>query len=637
MCGIAGVVSLGGGLQTDVEVAKRMASTLHHRGPDHLGAWMAPSGRCALGHSRLRVIDLSTGDQPVGNEDGTVQVILNGEIYNFGELRKELVELGHTFHTRSDTEVIAHGYESWGASVVERLEGMFSFALWDENAARLVLARDRTGKKPLYFQRSPRGVVFGSEMKAVLAHPQVSSQVDRGAIPLFLVYGYVPGAQTVYSEIAKLPPATVAVLEGDGSWEERQFWRARFSGRPERGAGRAPSAAEAIKGVRDRLGSAVGCRLESDVPLGAFLSGGVDSTAVVALMARASDRPVRTFSIGFKDHPRYDETAVARRSAALFGCDHTEHKVGPQSIDLVDRLVAHYDEPFGDSSAIPTYIVSRLAREHVTVALTGDGGDELFAGYLRFQGARVAESLPSWASRLGGVAARMIPHHADFRSLQRRTKRFLLAAASSPAERWLRWIGYLDLDLDRVLASSATPAQKSDLLASFRSAFSAAEGPDATSLSRALSVNFETYLPEDLLVKADRCSMAHGLELRSPFLDTALIEYAATLPDRMKIRGGTFKWVLKEAVRGLVPDEVLNRRKMGFGIPLPEWLRGPWRPLLEDRLLAPNARVREWIRPEALQALAGSHLNGSADNSHQLWALLTLDAWMNRQAEESRG
>jgi len=555
--------------------------------------------------------------------------VFNGEIYNFRELRDVLRGEGHEFRTTSDTEVLVHGYESWGIGLMARLEGMFALAIWDEARARLVLARDRAGKKPLYLCRSPQGVVFGSEMKAVLAHPDVCDEINREAIPLYLAYGYVPGRPTVHRDISIVTPATVVVQEGDGSWSETQYWAAQFRSE-------AIPPAEAVAGVRRRLDAAVLKRLEADVPLGAFLSGGVDSTSIVGIMSSISEEPVRTFSIGFQDQPNYDETEHAREAASLFGTDHTEFKVGPQAVDLVDRLVAHYDEPFGDSSAIPTYIVSQLAREHVTVALTGDGGDELFAGYLRFQGARIAEKIPRWAAHIGVGAARLIPHNPDFRSLSRRAQRFLGAAASSQEERWLRWIGFLGQELDDLLPESVPTPDRAEVLASFSAAFTRASGPGSTSLSRALSVNYETYLPEDLLVKADRCSMAHGLELRSPFLDTALVEYAALLPDKLKIRRGSLKWVLKEAVRGLVPDSILSRGKMGFGIPLSEWFRGPWRGLLEDRLLPVDAQVNEWVRPETVNRMARQHMEGHADFSPQLWALLTLDAWTSQRRRTRR-
>ncbi len=566
----------------------------------------------------------------MANEDGSIQVVFNGEIYNHRSLRTELERSGHRFRTESDTEVLAHGYEQWGVDIVARLEGMFAFAIWDERAARLMVARDRAGKKPLFVSRRGDSFVFGSEIKALLANPGFETTVDEEAIPLYLAYGYVPGSRTVYKDVRKLPPATVATLDEDGHWTEKRYWEATF--RPE------PIHAEtAVAEVRALLENAVSSRLESDVPLGAFLSGGLDSTAVVGLMSRMSDRPVRTFSIGFEAQPLFDETRFARQASEAFGTSHTEFLVGPQSIDLVDRLVDHYDEPFGDSSAIPTYVVSKLAREHVTVALTGDGGDELFAGYLRFQGARLAEALPAWGARVGGIAARAIPHHSDFRSPQRRAKRFLQAASASPEERLLAWVGYLGHALEDVLPAAIDSPGREHILESFTAAFARAGLPGSTSLSRALSVNWDTYLPEDLMVKADRCSMAHGLELRSPFLDTALVQYAARLPDRLKVRGRTLKWVLKEAVRDVVPESIRSRPKMGFGMPLPEWLRGPWRPLLEERILVPGALISEWVRPEVVQSMARKHLSGKADFSHPLWALLTLDAWMRQQRDVSAG
>ena len=607
-----------------------MAQTVRHRGPDGVNAWLSPSGRCALGHTRLSVIDLELGDQPMANEDGSVQVVFNGEIYNHRALRTELERAGHRFRTESDTEVLAHGYEQWGINVVERLEGMFAFGIWDEQATRLIVARDRAGKKPLFVSRRGDTFVFGSEMKALLAHPRFEAAVDEEAIPLYLSYGYVPGSRTVYKDVRKFPPATVATLDGDGRWREKRYWEATFRPEPIR-------ADVAVAQVRVLLENAVSRRLESDVPLGAFLSGGLDSTVVVGLMSRMSDQPVRTFSIGFEGQPSFDETRFAREASEAFGTCHTEFRIGPQSIDLVDRLVDHYDEPFGDSSGIPTYIVSKMAREHVTVALTGDGGDELFAGYLRFQGARLAEALPDWGARFGGIAARAIPHHADFRSPQRRARRFLLAASASPEERLLTWVGYLGHALEDVLPASIQSPGREIVLESLTAAFARADHSASTSLSRALSVNWDTYLPEDLMVKADRCSMAHALELRSPFLDTELVQYAARLPDRLKVRGRTLKWVLKEAVRDLVPGSIRSRAKMGFGMPLAEWLRGPWRPLLEERILVSGALISEWVRPELVQSMARDHLSGRADFAHPLWALLTLDAWMRRHRSASDG
>jgi asparagine synthase (glutamine-hydrolysing) len=624
LCGIAGLLAFAEEGRATHDLALKMAQAIAHRGPDAQTAWVSPSRRCALGHARLRVIDLVTGEQPMQNEDGRVQVVFNGEIYNYRLLRTELEGLGHRFRSRSDTEVIAHGFEEWGEDVAGRLDGMFAFGIWDEKTGRLTLGRDRAGKKPLYWYSGQGTFAFASEIKSLLALPFVPDAVDSGGISLYLAYGYCPGPATVYRAVHKFLPGHVATLKADGTLDSRKYWSLDF--RPQQ-----ISEAEAVVGVRQRVTASVERRLESDVPLGAFLSGGLDSSVVVGLMQRMMTEPVRTFSIGFEDEPLFDETGYAREVAEHFGTEHTEFLVGAQSIDLIDTLVEAYDEPFGDSSAIPTYIVSRLTREHVTVALTGDGGDELFAGYLRFFGAQLAEAIPTPLARLGDTVGKAWPHNDNFRSFSRRVQRFFAAAAELPEERTLRWIGFFGDRLDEVLSEQVPRLPRSDVTQSFRDAFERAGGRGSTALSRALAVNFDTYLPEDLLVKADRCSMAHGLELRAPLLDTDVMEYVACLPDRLKIRRRSFKWVLKEAFRDLVPLSIIERPKQGFGIPLPQWLRGPWRPLLEERILQTGAPIGEWVRPEPVQEMARAHLEGRADFGHQLWALLTLDAWARRQ------
>ncbi len=615
------MVDLGGGAGGEgVATVRAMAERLAHRGPDGRAVWTSPSGRCTLGHARLRVIDLETGDQPMPNEDGTVQVVFNGEIYNFQALRRELQAAGHRFRSTGDTEVIVHGWEQWGEGVVERLDGMFAFGLWDESRGRLLLARDRAGKKPLYWAEREGAFLFASEIKALL-EAGVDPTADLRAFPLYLAYGYVPAPGTFYENVRRVPPATVVTLDGDGR-RERRYWRLRFrSG--------SMGKDEAAAAVRSTLEAAVERRMVADVPLGAFLSGGIDSSVVVGLMSRLSSHPVRTFAIGFADDASYDETAFARRVAERFGTDHTEFRVEAESVELVDRLVDAYDEPFGDSSAIPTSIVSRLAREHVTVALTGDGGDEMFAGYPRLLGMVVAERIPRWAARAGDALGRRLPHHRDFRHPTRRFSRFFAAAALPPEERMLRWIGFFADQVDAMLRPElAGLVDRRALTAHFRAPLEAAAG--ASPLSRALALNFETYLPEDLLVKADRCSMMHGLELRSPFLDTALMELAASLPDALRVRRGTLKWLLRDAFRDLLPEEVLTRGKMGFGIPLPTWFRTRWRPLLEERILSPDARLWRVLRPEPVRRMAEAHLAGTADHGHQLWALLTLETWLER-------
>ncbi len=632
MCGIAGVLQFaneeaptapaGAPDRALDRSARAMAEALRHRGPDRLNTYASPTGACALGHSRLRVIDLETGDQPLGNEDGSVQVVFNGEIYNFQDLRTELARAGHRFRTRSDTEVVVHGYEQWGPDVVRHLDGMFAFGLWDERQRRLLLARDRAGKKPLFIHRSPGRLAFASEIGALQGLPDFDDRLRPDGVPLYLLYGYVPAPDTLFESVKKLPPAHWLLIDAEGSERQERYWELDWTPRwRERGA--------TLEAVRARLTEAVEKRLVADVPLGAFLSGGVDSTLVVALMSRAGAAPVRTFSIGFEDDPSYDETAYARMAADSFGTHHTEFRVPASSVDLLDDLLDAYDEPFGDSSAIPTYIVSRLTRDHVTVALTGDGGDEMFAGYPRFLGNVVASYVPGWTARLGRRLARQLPHNPDFRSVSRRLQRFTEAAALEPHERMLRWIGFFADRLEEVLAPEALDGLcRDELTRSVQEPLRRARS--LSPLGQALALNFATYLPEDLLVKADRCSMAHGLELRSPFLDTALMELAAGVTDRQRLRRGRLKALLKDAFADVLPAPIRDRRKMGFGVPLPTWLRGAWRPLVEERLLHPEAKVLGWLRPEPLRRMAEEHWTGRHDHGHALWALLTLEGWLGR-------
>jgi asparagine synthase (glutamine-hydrolysing) len=619
MCGIAGEVSWRG---TDRAAATLMAERLRHRGPDRRSTYFSPAGRCALAHARLRIIDLETGEQPMANEDGSVWVVFNGEIYNFPELRRELESAGHAFQSRSDTEVIVHGYEQWGDRLPERLEGMFALAIWDDRRQRLFLARDRAGKKPLYIHQDEDRLLFASEIKAILEHPSADRAIDPGALPLYLTYGYVPTPRTLYRRVRKLPPASCLVLEADRGAREWSYWDLDFTPRPIRDE-------EAAEELRALMQMAVRKRMIADVPLGAFLSGGVDSTIVVGLMSASTEAPVRTFSIGYSGDPVYDETPYARLAANRFGTQHTEFMVGPQSIELVDRLVEAHDEPFGDSSAIPTYIVSELARRDVTVALVGDGGDELFAGYLRFYAAMLSERIPPRLFALVASLARRLPHHPNPRSAQRRFARFAEAAALPLEERMLRWIGFFAGEVPSLMRPELSAEIDDRKLAeSFRQPLERTR--ELSPLARVLDLNFRTYLLDDLLPKADRCSMAHGLELRSPFLDTAVIEFAARLPDRLKLRAGKTKRILRHAFRDLLPPEIEKRGKMGFGIPLPTWLRKEWRPSVEERLLSPKARLYEWLRPEAVRSMAEQHFAATVDYGHQLWALLTLEAWLER-------
>lgn len=629
MCGVVGLLPKVGGedrgppLEGLADAVRSMGATLLHRGPDGSGSWTSPSGRCTLGHTRLSVIDLDTGDQPMGNEDGSVQVVFNGEIYNFRELREELEGAGHRFRSRSDTEVLVHGWEEWGEALPERLDGMFAFGVWDEGQGMLFLARDRAGKKPLFVYEDEDRLAFASEIKALLALPGMDDTLDPRAIPLYLTYGYVPTPGTFYRRIRKLPPASFLRLPtGEGERAQDRYWSPDWTPR-------SVPADAAASGVRQLLTRAVEKRLVADVPLGAFLSGGVDSTLVVGLMSRLMDEPVRTFSIGMADDPSYDETSFARLAARRFGTDHEAFTIEAQEVELLEELLDAYDEPFGDSSALPTYIVSRLTRSRVTVALTGDGGDELFAGYPRFLGMRLAEALPPWAVMVGDAMGRRLPHNPNFRSFSRRFSRFFAAAALPEEERLLRWIGFFPDALDELLRpSNRSLVDREEITASFREPLE--ENARLSPLARTLALNFETYLLDDLLVKADRNSMAHGLELRSPFLDTELVAFAAALPDAFRIRGRTLKALLRKAFPDLLPDAIVKRGKMGFGIPLPTWFRTHWRSLVEDRILDPEARLWGWLNPEPVREMVAEHMAGEADHGHGIWALLTLESWLRR-------
>ncbi|NCG34319.1 MAG: asparagine synthase (glutamine-hydrolyzing) [Proteobacteria bacterium] len=626
MCGIAGVVQLERrSPPLTSEMANRMARSIAHRGPDGEADWLAPSGECVLGHARLKVIDLHTGDQPMGNEDGLVQAVLNGEIYNFKELRSELSALGHAFRTQSDTEVLVHGYEEWGNDLPSRLDGMFAFAVWDDRRRRLLLARDRAGKKPLYWTTDGRRIAFASEIKALRTLAWVSDALNMSALPYYLTYGYVPAPRTFYEGISVLPPASrLSVADGVVSEVERYWqlsWRASPGGTPD------GQLADELRGL---LKAAVERRLVSDVPLGAFLSGGIDSTVIVGLMRELIEDPIKTFSLGFADDPTYDETRFARIAAQRFSTDHTEFVVEADEISRVADLVTAHDQPFGDSSAIPTHIVSQLTREHVTVALSGDGGDEMFAGYPRFLAMQLAAAIPRPIAKIGRAASKLFPYHSNFRHPTRRARQFFAAAALGPEERMLQWLGFFQDSLSEVLLRPAGKwPNRQTLLESYSSAWGDSAG--ASVLSRTLALNFGTYLPEDLLVKADRCSMAHGLEVRSPFLDTKVMEFASGLPDRVRIRGKKqtgLKWILRTAFRDLLPTEIASRGKMGFGVPLPTWFRTHWKERVEDEVLSEHARIRQWLRPEPVMELWKAHQSGRADHSHRLWALLTLETWL---------
>jgi asparagine synthase (glutamine-hydrolysing) len=584
VCGIAGTLFTDG--PVDPELVARMCRTMEHRGPDSAGLF-ADDG-VAIGVQRLAVIDLESGDQPIYNEDGSVVVVLNGEIYNFTELREELVRAGHSFRTQSDTEVVVHLYEEMGAACVDRLRGMFAFALWDRRTRRLLLARDRVGKKPLFYSVQDGRLWFASEPRAILASGEVPRDVDYHAIDEFLHYQCVPCPRSAFAAIRKLPPAcTLTWSEGDVS--TRRYWKLSYR---DHGTEISPEVCEQI---REALLESTRLRMHSDVPIGALLSGGVDSSAVVAAMARLSSDPVKTFSIGF-DVDEFDETSSAREVAQLYGTEHHEAILDSGAMEMLPRLVWHYGEPFADSSALATFALAGLARGHVSVALNGDGGDENFAGYLRY---------PRFVARRSGRKPELAPYEEY---AVRRARDYFDASAraelyepefveSLGSRRWLSVVRepYLASDADH-------------------------------EVERLLDVDVQTYLADGLLVKMDIATMAHSLEARSPLLDSAMMELAASLPIRVKLDGGTTKRIFKEAVRDWLPDGIVDRSKMGFSIPMNEWLRRlPQLP--EDVLLDPCALERGLFREDRLRTIVSEHLDGSHDHGHRIWTLLQLELW----------
>ena len=619
MCGIAGKLVASPEARVDAALVERMTATLRHRGPDGGGVWV--DGAVGLGSRRLAVIDLSArARQPLASEDGAVRVVFNGEIYNFRELRRELERKGHRFRSDADTEVIVHLYEEAGAECVRRLDGMFAFALWDGRARTLLLARDRLGQKPLFYHQAGDTLVFGSEPKALLADPAVPAEPDAEAIYHYLTYGYVPAPWSAFRHLRKLPPAHYLVARG-GRTEVTRYWSLAY--RPKRRAGEAELLAE----LDELLGRAVERRLVADVPLGAMLSGGLDSSVVVALMRRATTGRIRTFSIGF-DQPEYDERRHARAVATALGTDHHELVVTPDAAELLPRLVHHYNEPFADSSALPTWCLSEMTRRSVTVALSGDGGDEAFLGYDRYAGVRLAarlDLLPRPVRALAAAAARRLPP-ADATSVLTRWRRFGSGLALDPPRRYGRGLA---MTLDEQKRALCTPgfveaAGGRDSLGLLAACWNEAE---ADGVERAVAADVAMYLPDDLLVKMDIASMAHSLEVRSPFLDHHVAEFAASLPVELKLRGRQPKYLLARLGAPLLPPAISRRRKQGFGVPIERWLRGSLREMAHDLLLSPRALDRGYFERATLERWLSEHAAGRASHHQRLWGLMVLELW----------
>jgi len=641
MCGITGAVWTAEEAAIDEASLRRMTELLAHRGPDDAGlhcAELKPQPPyptipgVALGHRRLAIIDPRENRQPVSNEDGTIWAVFNGEIYNYRALRHRLEGSGHKLRHGGDSETLVHLYEDEGDEFLKHLDGMFAIALWDANRRRLILARDRLGQKPLYYRQERDRLIFASELKSIVAAPGVPREVDPNAIDEYLTYQYVPYPNTIFQGTRKLPPAHYAVFE-DRQLMVLSYWQPDFDHQFD------CPAADFVTELRQRLSDAVRMRLRSDVPLGAFLSGGVDSSIIVALAQQEVNRPIKTFSIGFAE-PEYDESAYARRVAEHLQTEHHEFQVEADAVALLPKLAWHYDEPLGDSSAIPTYLLSQQTRAHVTVALSGDGGDELFGGYERYRAVQLAsrfDRLPEGMRRL--LAARLwqrIPSSSRQKSILRRGKRFLAALAEEPRRRYANWLTifgeasraelYADGFLERL--------SDSDPLDFLRSACDRSRQRDVT--ASMMIADLLTYLPCDLMSKVDIASMAVGLECRQPFLDHRVVELAAGMPLRLKLRWGKSKRILRQAFGHLLPPDVFRRRKMGFGVPLDHWFRSALREFASEVLLDAQTLARGYFRREKVEQLIRDHTTGRFDHSARLWALLVLEFWHRAWVDSTR-
>ena len=693
MCGIAGAAWVASAPALPFEVLERMTNVLAHRGPDDAGYYhsrRAPAGcrgqgsaarpsddrasdrasggaiaaedaarpagmrsaatqadgggaGAALGHRRLSIIDLAGGHQPLSNEDGSIWIAFNGEIYNYRELERGLVQRGHLFHTSSDTETIVHLYEEHGPDCVHHLRGMFALAIWDAPRRLLFLARDRLGKKPLVYRQDAGCLYFASELKGLLEVPGLPRELDPQSVDEYLTYQYVPYPRSILRGFCKLPPAHRAVYR-DGVLDVQRYWQADFAGKAAAGGAAdappppapstpTPTPTEGRRALRETLTEAVRLRMRSDVPLGAFLSGGVDSTIIAGLMQSLADRPVQTFSIGFPV-PRFDERSYARQAAAHLHTDHHEQLVQPSALSILPQLIWHYDEPFADSSAIPTMYLSQMTRQQVTVALSGDGGDELFAGYQRYQAVRLAgyfDRLPGPLRRLATLPVwQRLPASVQQRSRRRQLKRLLSALGETPERRYLKWVSIFD---DTRRAALYTDAFRSRLAGFDAGRFlldAYAACPSRDFVTRTTCADVLTYLPCDILTKVDLASMAYGLEVRCPFLDQELVQLAARMPIEWKLRYGRGKRMLVETFADLLPPSIQRRSKMGFGVPLDHWFRNELRPLLQEVLLDPLSLNRGLFRPAAIEQLVAEHVSGRWDHSYRLWSLLVLELWQQK-------
>lgn len=650
MCGIAGGVWSANRTGLTRGVLQRMTDSMAHRGPNDEGAWLASpsqsphfvpaqsSSGVALGFRRLAIIDLESGRQPMSNESGAIHFVFNGEIYNYRELRHRLEGAGHRFATQSDSETIVHMYEDLGLESFRHFNGMFAIAIWDSAHDRLVLARDRLGKKPLYYWHDGEQLVFASELKALAQVPGFPREVDPGAIDAYLTYQYIPHPYTIYRGVSKVPPGHCLVYE-NGRIQVQRYWDIDWERQvPQRES-------EVRSQLEDLLDDAIRLRLRSDVPLGAFLSGGIDSSLIVALAQKQLQEPIRTFSIGFSEAD-FDETGFAKMVADHVGTKHQRFEVQPDALGIIDALVAQYDEPFSDSSAVPTWYLSQMTSQSVTVALSGDGGDELFGGYERYRALQWSERVQrwfptQWLSRSPWL--KRLPDSTARRSLLRRIRRFCEALGQSAPDRYMNWIQIFGeanrLDLYRESFVERLPDR--DPNAFLRGAWGktlsdrwgepdAPVSPDSRRdpMSCAMAADLQTYMPGDLMTKVDIASMAHSLEARQPFLDYRLVEWAAALPVHWKMRHGRGKWLLYDTFRELLPSAIWNRPKMGFGVPIGKWFRTSLRDRTYDALLSKDTRCHAMFREEAIRSIVDEHMSGRANHQYRLWNLLFLELWL---------
>jgi len=622
MCGICGIFDYGSRKDVSQALLRKMCDTIIHRGPDEEGYYT--SGSIGLGMRRLSIIDLQTGQQPIHNEEKSVWVINNGEIYNFQELRESLQKKGHHFYTKSDTEVIVHLYEDHGIDCVQHLRGMFAFAIWDTNEQKLFLARDRLGKKPLSYTLHNGTFLFGSEIKCILAHPAISKKVDLRSLDSYLTYQYVPGPASIFEGISKLPPAHTLTCDRSGQVRIQQYWDMDYRNKW------SLSEEEYCVQIRERLKEATKIRMISDVPLGAFLSGGIDSSAVVGMMSEVSPTPVKTFSIGFEEQ-EYSELAYARQVAELFGTDHTEFIVKPQMVEVLEKLMWHYGEPYADSSAFPSYYLANETRKFVTVALCGDGGDENFAGYLMYRALKRAHTLARIYRSMGGKAIKrlmdLIPTSAERVDFIRKAKKAATVLLKPPSSMNIHWYSFFNDEQKDMLYTDRMKNILDGVDADEFMARSFRNAPVDHWLDRLLYTDIKTYLPEDLLVKMDIATMANSLEVRSPFLDHRFMEFTAKIPFHLKLKGSTLKHILKKSMEGFLPKNILHRRKMGFGLPIIEWFRTDLKDYVRDVLLSEACLDRGYFKKDYIEEILDEHMFQNKNHANRIWALLMLEIW----------